>query len=239
MANKKALSGFAVAALVALVVLFTLFAPSGKSGPSGEEARSAKNTRIADVAGKGTRRPGEARTERGKSEEGAEGDDEGCEAGEEAAEKSEEDKRADEEEALVDAFDDMTDKYREIGEGKEISMDDVKKFHEQFKKVPKSRKEECLQRALNLVPDENIMLLAGILMDKEEDRELVELVFNDVLNREEEMKQVLLKEIYKDKSHPCWADTAWILDVTGKGEPGNGEAGNAEAGNGMTGKDGE
>ena len=23
-------------------------------------------------------------------------------------------------------------------------------------------------------------------------------------------------KIFKDKSHPCWADTAWILDVTGE-----------------------
>jgi hypothetical protein len=97
-------------------------------------------------------------------------------------------------------------------------MDDVKKFRELFKKVPKERKEECLHRALNLLPDDNVMLLAGILMDKEEDKELVELVFNDILNRDESVKQVLLKEIIKDKTHPCWADTAWILDVTGKGK---------------------
>ena len=28
----------------------------------------------------------------------------------------------------------------------------------------------------------------------------------------------ILKQIFKDKSHPCWADTAWIFDATG-GEP--------------------
>ena len=69
---------------------------------------------------------------------------------------------------------------------------------------------------MNLRPDENVMLLAGILMDKDEDKDLVELVFNDVLNRDEDVKMVLLKEILKDKTHPCWADTAWILDATGQ-----------------------
>ena len=64
------------------------------------------------------------------------------------------------------------------------------------------------------MPDDNVMLLAGILMDKSIDKELVELVFNDVLNRDEEVKKPILQEIFKDKSHPCWADTAWILDVT-------------------------
>ena len=64
------------------------------------------------------------------------------------------------------------------------------------------------------------MLLAGILMDKSQDVELVELVYNDVLNRDESVKKPILREIYKDRTHPCWADTAWILDVTGELQPG-------------------
>ena len=122
--------------------------------------------------------------------------------------------RSDQEEALVDAFDEMTDKWREPVES-DVPMAEVEKFRQQFNKIPPARKEECLQRALNLLPDENIMLLAGILLDKEQPREFLELVFNDVLNRDEGVKKPLLLEIYKDKEHPCWADTAWILDATG------------------------
>ena len=129
-------------------------------------------------------------------------------------EKTEEEMRADQEEALVDAFDEMTDKWREPVES-DVPMAEVEKFRQQFNKIPPARKEECLQRALNLLPDENIMLLAGILLDKEQPREFLELVFNDVLNRDEGVKRPLLLEIYKDKEHPCWADTAWILDATG------------------------
>lgn len=29
-------------------------------------------------------------------------------------------------------------------------------------------------------------------------------------------KKPILQQIFKDKTHPCWADTAWILDVTGE-----------------------
>ena len=36
-----------------------------------------------------------------------------------------------------------------------------------------------------------------------------------VLNRDESVKEPILKQIYADKDHPCWADTAWILDATG------------------------
>ena len=48
------------------------------------------------------------------------------------------------------------------------------------------------------------------------DKEIVETVYNDILNRSEEVKKPILQQIFKDKSHPCWTDTAWILDVTGE-----------------------
>jgi hypothetical protein len=129
--------------------------------------------------------------------------------------KTEEEIKADEEEALVDAFDDLTDKWREPSES-DVPMAEVEKFRLQFNKIPKDRQTECLQRALNLLPDENVMLLAGILLDKGQPAEYLELVYNDILNRDESVKKPLLKEIFKDREHPCWATTAWILDVTGE-----------------------
>ena len=130
-------------------------------------------------------------------------------------EMTEEEKREAEEEKRVEEFDKTVDKWMEP-QGKSVTMAEVDKFRQQFKKIPDSRKEECLQRALNLLPDENIMLLAGILTDKEQPREYLELVFNDILNRDESVKKPLLELIYKDKEHPCWETTAWIFDATGK-----------------------
>lgn len=128
---------------------------------------------------------------------------------------TEEEKREAAEEKLVDAFDAETDHWMDTENTKPPTMAEVEKFHSMFKALPKARKDECLHRALNLIPDENVMLLAGILMDKTEDKELVEMVFNDVLNRDEDVKKPILQTLFKDKTHPCWADTAWILDVTG------------------------
>lgn len=118
------------------------------------------------------------------------------------------------EEKAVETFDNLTDKWQEPT--KEVTMDDIDRFLQTFRMVPEKRREECLQRALNLVPDENVMLLVGVLMDKSLGKEMVELVFNDVLNRDEAVKQPILQQVFKDKTHPCWADTAWILDVTGE-----------------------
>ena len=121
---------------------------------------------------------------------------------------------ADAEEELVGAFYDMTDKWLKPSKS-DVPMEAVEKFRQQFNKIPRARKTECLQRALNLLPDENVMLLAGILLDKSQPTEYLELVYNDILNRNESVKKPLLREIFKDKEHPCWANTAWILDVTG------------------------
>ena len=138
------------------------------------------------------------------------------ESGVEAEEpKSDEEKREREEEKLVNDFDNLTDKWTESSP-KGVSMDDIDKFAKTFRKIPKTRQDECIHRALNLIPDENVMLLAGVLMDKSMDKEIVETVYNDILNRSEEVKKPILQQIFKDKSHPCWTDTAWILDVTGE-----------------------
>ena len=132
-----------------------------------------------------------------------------------AEEKSEEELREEADEKLVDAFDSLTDRWMEK-EGGEVTMKDMDDFVAAFKAVPDDRKEECLHRALNLVSDDHVLLLAGILFDKTAEKEHVELVFNDILNRDEEVKKLILPKIFKDKTHPCWADTAWILDVTGE-----------------------
>lgn len=126
-----------------------------------------------------------------------------------------EDAREHEEARLVDAFDALTDKWMEPSSNG-VSMEDVESFSQQFRRLPAARRGECLQRALNLLPDENVMLLAGILMDKTIAQELVTAVYNDILNRDEAVKKPILQTIFKDKTHPCWADTAWILDVTGE-----------------------
>lgn len=129
--------------------------------------------------------------------------------------KADKELQEEEEEKKVAAFDSLTDKWRKKSGG-EVSIKDMDDFVAAFKSVPKSRKSECLHRALNLVSDDNVLLLAGILFDKSIDKEYLELVFNDVLNRDEEVKKLILPKIFKDKDHPCWADAAWILDVTGE-----------------------
>ena len=122
---------------------------------------------------------------------------------------------ADAERALVEEFDNATDKWTNPVSG-EISTKEVYAFADAFSRVPAKYKRESLQRALNLIPDDNKMILAGLLMDKSQEKEYIMAVFQDVLNRSDEVKQPLLNEIYKDKTHPCWPEVAWIFDATGQ-----------------------
>lgn len=214
-----------VSCLMAFLALGAIFWLVGRQGGEKDQEvdqpkrvhrpRSAQPARLAKP-GNNTGTKAAGRTAAGhvvaKTDDPAAGEEESSES---SAPDAEQESEVDEETALVNAFDSLTDKWMEPS-SKGVTMDDVQHFAEQFRKIPKARKDECLHRALNLVPDENVMLLAGILMDKTLDKEYLDLVYNDVLNRNDEVKKPILQQILKDREHPCWADTAWILDVTGE-----------------------
>ena len=193
-----------LAAAVAIAVALLLLLGPGGAMRLGDDDSDEEEVEIV-----------EEDSSEGEADEGESAGEEDADGGEQAGDAAEEGDADDDDpdEKLVDAFDALVDSWMEPRDGG-VSLADSDSFVAAFKKLPEERREECLQRALNLVPDDNVMLLAGILMDKTIDQELVELVFNDVLNRDEEVKKPILQEIFKDKSHPCWADTAWILDVT-------------------------
>ena len=207
-----ALAAVAIAAIVVVALVFK----NGEAVSRPLEQEETSTSRIAEaVPSKGSsvqsKRSGQetASPLSGKDAE----DEDDSQSNDEPL--TEEEKREAEEEKLVEAFDDLTDKWQEPS-AKGVTMADIDNFAASFRKIPKARQDECIHRALNLIPDENVMLLAGVLMDKSMDKEIVETVYNDVLNRDEDVKKPILQQIFKDKTHPCWADTAWILDVTGE-----------------------
>ena len=132
-------------------------------------------------------------------------------------------------ELAVNRFDDLTDRWRDTETKSPPTMADIDEFAARFREVPEERRDECIHRALNLIPDENVMLLAGILMDRANSEETIQTVFHDVLNRDETVKAPIMRQIYEDRTHPCWADVAWIYDATGEldGDNGDGNDGGA------------
>ena len=213
--SKKKIALFLVAALVAILGALVL----NMRWNDRRAAEGANKPAIEADAGRAgaEERPGKRGEAASQTESGDESGDEaqGEEPSDGESAPEAENEEEDPVEKAVNEFDDFSDKWNEPG-AKEVTMSDIDEFKRRFSRVPDARKGECLQRSLNLLPDENVMLLAGILLDKTMDKEYLEMVFNDVLNRDEDVKKPILAELYKDREHPCWADTAWIFDATGE-----------------------
>lgn len=219
MTSKKiVVAGFVLACLVGSVAVF-MMAGGKKPDALRPQPNAAASGSVSITRGKGhpvnERRAMSGRDASGalQSQEDETSSANGASASDETLSKAE--KHDVEEENLVDAFDKLTDAWVKPSE-KRVTMTDIDKFKRAFSEIPKSRQDECIHRALNLIPDKNIMLLAGILMDKTMNRGIVKTVYDDIINREENVKKPILQEIFKDKTHPCWSDTAWILEVTGE-----------------------
>lgn len=99
---------------------------------------------------------------------------------------------------------------------KTVDEKDVAEFVDLFGRLPEARRDEFLSHALNLITDDKLELLLGILMDKTQPKDVLSAVFNDILNRDDEVKLLVLSEIAKDRDHPCWVDAVWVLDVMSK-----------------------
>ncbi|MCR5839748.1 MAG: hypothetical protein K6G94_08975 [Kiritimatiellae bacterium] len=203
---------FVAVAAVAFVAAVAILRHVGDGAPTASEGDSDR-VPAATVSGEDEIRAADGENTGDADPEMADSEPSGD--GEKQEEKTPEELQEEEAEKKVEAFDSLTDKWMEKPSG-EVTMKDMDDFVAAFKSVPDARKDECLHRALNLVSDDHVLLLAGILFDKSIDKEYLELVFNDILNRDEEVKKLVLPKIFKDKEHPCWADTAWILDVTGE-----------------------
>jgi len=107
-------------------------------------------------------------------------------------------------EALVDQM---------IGQKEAPTVEQAKHVKEVFDKLDKDDQMDGVHRALNLFPDEQFPALYEILYDKKEDPEVLDAIFSDALNRPDELKNPLMKELRKDREHPLFFESARILDV--------------------------
>ncbi len=106
------------------------------------------------------------------------------------------------------------------------TQESVAEVKEAFDKLDKRDQNDAIHRALNLLPDEQFPSLYGILFDKSENAEILDAIFSDALNRDEDIKVPLMKTLVVDKEHPMFFESARILDVTGELDnmSGNGKA---------------
>ena len=132
---------------------------------------------------------------------------------EESAETSESsDEGVSAEDAAVAAWDALVEDFAASSD-RVVTKEDRAKVNEALKRLPRDRRRESAQSLLNLVSDGNFGVMRDVLFDPAQPTEVVDAVFNDLLNRPEEVKTPLLKEISQDSSHANCAEARRILDV--------------------------
>lgn len=114
----------------------------------------------------------------------------------------------------VEAWEGFIDKVAER-EGKP-SADQAAQFRREFDKLDKADQLDGVQTALNLLPDEQFSLLYPILFDKSVDPDILDAIFSDGLNHDDDIKVPMMKAIHQDKNHPMNEEAWRILDATGE-----------------------
>lgn len=104
------------------------------------------------------------------------------------------------------------------------TAEDAIAFKREFAKLDKRDQMDGIQTALHLLPEEQFPILYPILFDKTIDPDILDEIFSDGLNHDEDIKVPMMKEIYKDKEHPMYVEAARILDATGELDEEGGDA---------------
>ena len=94
-----------------------------------------------------------------------------------------------------------------------VTLDDQLRVRDAFRGMDEENRTEEVHHAMNLLPDESVSVMYGVLFDKTQPEEIMDVIFSDILNRDEDIKNPMMREIVKDETHPMYTVSAHILDV--------------------------
>lgn len=94
-----------------------------------------------------------------------------------------------------------------------VTVEEQEEVLELFRDLSPEAQNEQIHHAMNLLPDETVEVVYGILFDTSQPPEVIGVIFHDLLNRDEAIKNPVMEEIVKDKSHPMYVESARILDI--------------------------
>ena len=96
-------------------------------------------------------------------------------------------------------------------EGRRPSASEVRKFKAAFDAFSAEQKRDNINEALNLFTDESIDCLTAILYDSSEPLDILNDVFNDIMNRPDEIRGKVFQHIVSDPKHPLLDEVRDIL----------------------------
>lgn len=139
----------------------------------------------------------------------SEGDDRFEVISEGLPEEEEESASASLSETLGDAFFTNLERIRDLEEP--LGEAGVAAFKAMFDALDADEKNSYAHHAANLIPDENIACLKAILTDVSEPQDVLETIYYDLLNRPEEIKNPILREVAELESHPLRDEAFEVL----------------------------
>lgn len=102
-----------------------------------------------------------------------------------------------------------------------VTLADQMRVRDAFRELSDDDKESEVHHAMNLLPDESVAVMYGVLFDKTQSEEIMDVIFSDILNRDEVIKNPMMRVIREDKDHPMYPEADRILEVVEDGVPDN------------------
>lgn len=87
-------------------------------------------------------------------------------------------------------------------------------------KLPPEGREEFISHAVNLCEDEQFSVIGKVYLDPSTSKEVADIIFNDLLNRPDEIKLPLLAKSVQNAGHPMNSESKEILEMYLDLEPG-------------------
>ena len=107
--------------------------------------------------------------------------------------------------ALVDEIGALTDHA--------VTREDWARVNQALRRVPPERRRESAQALLNMVSDDNFDVVHDLLLDRSQSPDVVQAVYHDLLNRPDEVKLPLLKEVANSSTHANSLEARQILEL--------------------------
>jgi len=95
-----------------------------------------------------------------------------------------------------------------------VTLNDQLRIRDAFREMTEENRMEEVHHAMNLLPDESVAVIYGVLFDKTQPEDIMDVIFSDILNRDESIKILMMREIAKDPTHPMYAESVRILEIT-------------------------
>jgi hypothetical protein len=116
-------------------------------------------------------------------------------------------------ERAVKEWDDLAESLMEADFGADPNLS--KKIKKAFDALETEEDQlDGMQAMMNLISDGAVQALVPILLDTSYSEDILDIIFSDILNRDDEIKYPILEEVAKDVNHPNFVDAAHILEVT-------------------------